>query len=80
MLLPLARGAVISEADAVCEPDVGLRAGLITGRLYTVFVLMALVTTAATGPLLTLVSRRTAKVPAEPPGLDVGTAGLLETL
>ena len=60
--------------------DVGLRAGLITGRLYTVFVLMALVTTAATGPLLTLVSRRTAKVPAEPPGLDVGTAGLLETL
>jgi hypothetical protein len=28
MLLPLARGAAISEADAVCEPDVGLRAGL----------------------------------------------------
>ncbi|GAA2707346.1 cation:proton antiporter [Micromonospora olivasterospora] len=38
--------------------NVGLQAGFVNGRLYTVFVLMALLTTAATGPLLTLLARR----------------------
>jgi K+:H+ antiporter len=40
--------------------NLGLQAGIITDRLYTVFVLMALATTAATGPLLLLVKRRVA--------------------
>ena len=37
--------------------SVGLKAGVIDGRLYTVFVLMALVTSAATGPMLTAIRR-----------------------
>ena len=38
--------------------NAGLQAGIIDARLYTVFVLMALITTAATGPLLTLLAGR----------------------
>jgi Kef-type K+ transport system membrane component KefB len=38
--------------------NVGLSAGIIEGRLYTVFVLMAVITTAATGPLLRVLARR----------------------
>jgi Kef-type K+ transport system membrane component KefB len=37
--------------------NVGLQAGLIDQRLFTVLVLMALITTLATGPLLSLVGR-----------------------
>ncbi|WP_239405706.1 cation:proton antiporter [Frankia sp. Cj3] len=37
--------------------NVGLSAGLISGRLFTVLVLMALVTTAMTGPLISAVDR-----------------------
>lgn len=40
--------------------NVGLQAGFISTRLYTVFVLMALLTTAATGPLLSLLARTAA--------------------
>ncbi len=36
---------------------VGLKAGIIEERLYTVFVLMALVTSMTTGPLLSAVRR-----------------------
>jgi Kef-type K+ transport system membrane component KefB len=42
--------------------SIGLQAGIMEPRLYTVFVLMALLTSAATGPLLSAVDRR----PAEP--------------
>ncbi|MCK9893426.1 cation:proton antiporter [Frankia sp. AgB32] len=38
--------------------NVGLGAGIIGGRLFTVLVLMALVTTAMTGPLVTAIDRR----------------------
>lgn len=38
--------------------NVGLRAGVIDGRLFTILVLMALITTAMTGPLITAVHRR----------------------
>ncbi|GAA3275706.1 cation:proton antiporter [Dactylosporangium vinaceum] len=54
--------------------NVGLQAGFISGRLYTVFVLMALLTTAATGPLLGLLGRRRAVV-AEPEPVAVGGGG-----
>jgi Kef-type K+ transport system membrane component KefB len=37
--------------------SVGLKAGIIDERLYTVFVLMALVTSAATGPMLSAIRR-----------------------
>jgi Kef-type K+ transport system membrane component KefB len=37
---------------------VGLDAGLIGAELFTMLLVMALVTTAATGPLLTLMARR----------------------
>jgi Kef-type K+ transport system membrane component KefB len=37
---------------------VGLDAGLIGAELFTMLLVMALVTTAATGPLLTLIARR----------------------
>ncbi|MCX4849538.1 cation:proton antiporter [Streptomyces sp. NBC_00893] len=42
---------------------VGLEAGLLDESLYGLMVAMALVTTAMTGPLLTLVSRRRGRVP-----------------
>ncbi|MEV7612157.1 cation:proton antiporter [Streptomyces sp. NPDC089799] len=43
--------------------NVGLSAGLIDGRLFTVLVLMALITTGMTGPLITAIERRTAALP-----------------
>jgi Kef-type K+ transport system membrane component KefB len=44
---------------------VGLKAGILDGRTFTVFVIMALVTTAATGPLLGVLGMpRTAAAPA----------------
>jgi Kef-type K+ transport system membrane component KefB len=49
--------------------NVGLEAGIIGERLYTVFVLMALLTTAAAGPLLSLLTRartRPEPTPAQP--------------
>jgi Kef-type K+ transport system membrane component KefB len=46
--------------------NTGLQAGIIGRRLFTVFVLMALLTTMATGPLLTLIGRRSAdRLPAQ---------------
>jgi Kef-type K+ transport system membrane component KefB len=44
--------------------NVGLQAGIIHQRLYTILVLMALLTTAATGPLLTLIRP---ELPTAPP-------------
>ncbi|WP_245766890.1 cation:proton antiporter [Streptomyces colonosanans] len=44
--------------------NVGLSAGIIGGRLFTVLVLMALITTAMTGPLITVIDRRRKVVPA----------------
>ncbi|MFF0480115.1 cation:proton antiporter [Streptomyces sp. NPDC004435] len=46
--------------------DVGLRAGVIRPRLYALLVVMALLTTAATGPLIRVL-RRPADVPPGPP-------------
>ncbi|MBL1103035.1 cation:proton antiporter [Streptomyces sp. 5-8] len=43
--------------------NVGLSAGIIDDRLFTVLVLMALITTAMTGPLLTAIDRRYKPVP-----------------
>ncbi|QUF05293.1 cation:proton antiporter [Actinosynnema pretiosum subsp. pretiosum] len=40
---------------------VGLELGVLDGHLFTVLVVMALVTTAATGPLLTLIARRSGR-------------------
>lgn len=44
---------------------VGLDAGLIGAELFTMLLVMALVTTAATGPLLTLIARRGLQKPGE---------------
>ena len=41
--------------------NVGLSAGIINGRLFTVLVLMALITTLMTGPLITFINRRYAE-------------------
>lgn len=49
--------------------SVGLKAGIIGERLYTIFVLMALVTSIATGPLLTA-TRRSATQPEGETWLD----------
>jgi Kef-type K+ transport system membrane component KefB len=38
--------------------NIGLQAGIIDKRLFTILVIMAVLTTMATGPLLTLVGRR----------------------
>ncbi|WP_194916410.1 cation:proton antiporter [Catenulispora rubra] len=40
--------------------NVGLRAGIIDSRLFTILVLMALITTAMTGPLITAIHKRDA--------------------
>ena len=40
---------------------VGLDAGLIGAELFTMLLVMALVTTAATGPLLSLIARKSPK-------------------
>jgi len=45
--------------------NVGLQAGLINQRLYTVLVLMALLTTLMTGPLLSVIRPARASLPAE---------------
>jgi len=50
--------------------SVGLQAGIIDKRLFTVLVLMALVTTLMTGPLLTLIRRRSR--PPQPASLPGG--------
>lgn len=47
--------------------EAGRQAGLLNGNLYTILVLMALVTTMSTGPLLTLLERRSAKAPGAHP-------------
>ncbi|MFR9787938.1 cation:proton antiporter [Streptomyces sp. MB22_4] len=57
--------------------DVGLSAGIIHGRLFTVLVLMALITTAVTSPLLKLLA--VPRHPASAPGEAVPSAGLNET-
>jgi Kef-type K+ transport system membrane component KefB len=44
--------------------NVGYSAGIIDGRLFTVLVLMALITTAMTGPLITSIDRRYGEAPA----------------
>ena len=41
--------------------NIGLQSGIISARLFTIFVLMALVTTASTGPLLSLIGRGSAR-------------------
>ncbi|MEW9532361.1 cation:proton antiporter [Microbispora sp. NPDC049125] len=46
--------------------QVAYAAGVIDGRLYTVFVLMALVTTAATGPMLDALRARSAPAASRP--------------
>jgi Kef-type K+ transport system membrane component KefB len=46
--------------------SVGLRAGIIDGRLFTILVLMALITTAMTGPLITAIHKRDAVAPGLP--------------
>lgn len=48
--------------------SVGLQAGIIGTRLFTVLVLMALVTTLMTGPLLTLIGRSRPSQPVSLPG------------
>ena len=45
--------------------NVGLQAGLINQRLFTVLVLMALLTTLMTGPLLSVIRPVRASLPAE---------------
>ena len=46
--------------------NVGLQAGVIHQRLYTILVLMALIMTAATGPVLALIGTKEAAPTAEP--------------
>jgi Kef-type K+ transport system membrane component KefB len=46
--------------------NVGLRAGIIHSRLFTILVLMALITTIMTGPLISALARVDAKAPAGP--------------
>lgn len=46
--------------------QVGLQIGVLDVRLYSLLVLMALLTTALTGPLLSVVERWTARHPTEP--------------
>ncbi|MGW7334008.1 cation:proton antiporter domain-containing protein [Streptomyces sp. NPDC054840] len=48
---------------------VGLELGLLDGSLYSMMVLMAVVTTMMTGPLLSLFRPKCADAPAEPPTL-----------
>ncbi len=55
--------------------NVGLSAGLIHRDLFAVLVVMALLTTAMTGPLLSLVTRERAPEPAAAPAQDADVAG-----
>ncbi|MET7730692.1 cation:proton antiporter [Streptomyces sp. NPDC005402] len=57
--------------------NVGLSAGIIHGRLFTVLVLVALITTATTSPLLALLARPRGPVSAA--GETVPSAGRTET-
>ncbi|MFG2357682.1 cation:proton antiporter [Streptomyces sp. NPDC048521] len=52
--------------------DVGLQAGVIGPRLYALLVVMALLTTAASGPLLALLRRPAGTSPAGPTGAQPG--------
>ncbi|MEU0003451.1 cation:proton antiporter [Streptomyces sp. NPDC006314] len=52
--------------------NVGLRAGVIGERLYALLVVMALLTTAATGPLLALLRRPAGTSPAGHTGIRTG--------
>ena len=69
--------AVLMNARGVTELVVlqlGLQIGLLDTRLYSIMVMMALITTALTGPLLTLLQRRSTpntepEVPAVPSGV-----------
>ncbi|MEU8216148.1 cation:proton antiporter [Micromonospora taraxaci] len=49
--------------------NVGLEAGIVNPSLFTVLVLVALVTTLMTTPLLSWIERREARAPASPPSL-----------
>lgn len=50
--------------------SIGLEAGILELRLYTVLVLMGLLTSAATGPLLTAIGRSTAPLPTGRPAAE----------
>lgn len=56
--------------------NVGLSAGIIDGRLFTVLVLMALITTAMTGPLITAIDRRYDLMPAPSTPEPASAAGV----
>ncbi|MEX0170894.1 cation:proton antiporter [Streptomyces sp. LMG1-1-1.1] len=58
--------------------NVGLQAGVIGPRLYALLVVMALVTTAGTGPLIGLLRRPADGPPAVPVDLVIGTGETLE--
>ena len=71
---PAAAVAVLLNTRGLTELialNVGLQSGIISSRLFTIFVLMALVTTALTSPLLSLIG-----VPKQPPvtGTEQATA------
>jgi Kef-type K+ transport system membrane component KefB len=55
--------------------DVGLQAGIIHQRLFTVLVLMAVITTLMTGPLLALVGVRHLRSALEPRSAPTMAAG-----
>jgi Kef-type K+ transport system membrane component KefB len=55
--------------------NVGLSAGIISQRLFTVLVLMALIITIATVPLLSLISARAARKPAGPHPAALSASG-----
>ncbi|MFI9227396.1 cation:proton antiporter [Streptomyces rimosus] len=57
--------------------NVGLEAGIIGREMFTVLVLMALITTFMTGPLLSLIARRTTPGPAVKPPILTGSQGKL---
>jgi Kef-type K+ transport system membrane component KefB len=55
--------------------NLGLSAGLITERLFSVLVLMAVVTTVMTAPMLSLIRRRERSAATEPVGVESATGG-----
>ena len=55
--------------------NLGLSAGLITERLFSVLVLMAVVTTMMTAPMLSLIRRRERSAATEPVGVESATGG-----
>jgi hypothetical protein len=57
--------------------NVGLQAGIIHQRLYTILVLMALVMTATTGPVLALIgTKEQVPVARSPVGHDVAATDM----